>query len=284
MAANSAIAWCDDTHNLWWGCTHRGPGCLECYAEALARRWGWDVWGPNKPRRFFGPTHSKHLDAYQRAAREEGASRRVFVGSMMDLAEERADTAPLVRSFLQSAARYDGLDFLCLTKRPENYALILRDVFAGERLPSNIWLGCSAVTQAEVDWMAPLLADLARQSGASCAFLSMEPQIEDLIIPQAALGDGGITWLITGGESAQSEARPYDPEWAHSLIIQARAAGVAPFVKQMGSAWAKSQGLRGKADNLDEWSEDLRVQELPLARRPLVRIEAKPRRQLKVVG
>ena len=65
MAQNTGISWTDDTHNLWWGCVERGPGCLNCYAKLQALRYGWDVWGPDAARRDFGPKHAKALDDYQ---------------------------------------------------------------------------------------------------------------------------------------------------------------------------------------------------------------------------
>jgi protein gp37 len=268
MAQDTGISWTDDTHNLWWGCTPHGPGCANCYAEALAKRYGFGVWGAKSPRRVFGAAHAGDLDRYQRLALEQGASRRVFVGSMMDLAEERVDTAPLVREFLASTARYAGLDFLLLTKRAHNYRQIFRDVFPDGHLPPNVWLGATAVTQTEVDRVAPLIAELALDYGAAAAFLSIEPQLERVIIPRWTLGPGGITWLITGGESG-ARVRPYQAGWAAEIIEQAREAGIAPFVKQLGTVAARAMGLRGKADEPAAWPAALRVQEFPLARRLL---------------
>lgn len=283
MAQDSEIAWTDDTHNLWWGCVERGPGCANCYARALATRCGWDVWGPAKPRRIFGAAHARDLVKYQGLAIEQGASRRVFVGSMMDLAEERRDTGRIVRDFLASVGLYDGLDFLLLTKRPEHYRQIFRDAWPSGRAPANVWIGCTAVTQGEADRFAPLLAELSREWGAAAAFLSMEPQLEPMRIPRWTLGAGGITWLITGGESGP---RPYDPAWAESVIDEARGAGVAPFVKQLGSAWARAQGLPGKGDDPRQWPARLRVQEFPLPRRILARPASQSRGQtsLRLVG
>ena len=44
-----------------------------------------------------------------------------------------------------------------------------------------------------------------------------------------------IDWVIIGGESGPS-ARPFDLRWARSIIARCKAAGVACFVKQLGSA------------------------------------------------
>jgi protein gp37 len=285
MAKNTRIAWTDDTYNLWWGCTPRGPGCANCYASALAKRYGHDVWGAKSPRRILSERHARDLDQYQRLAVEQGASRRVFVGSMMDLAEERPDTAPLVREFLASVERYPALDFLILTKRPEHYRAIFRDAWPSGRAPANVWIGATVVLQSEADRTAPILAELALEWGASAAFLSIEPQLESLRIPAWTMGPGGITWLITGGESG-GRVRPYDDRWAAEIIADARGAGIAPFVKQLGTVWARAHGLRGKADDPSKWPEELRVQEFPLPRRPIGPTSQRPRRQvsLPVVG
>ncbi len=66
----------------------------------------------------------------------------------------------------------------------------------------------------------------------------------------------GPDWVIIGGESGKG-ARPMDLAWARSLVGQCRAAGVAVFVKQLGSAWGKSH------HDIGTWPEDLRVREFP---------------------
>lgn len=46
MAEKTGIAWTDSTFNPWIGCTKVGPGCDNCYAEALMdRRWHKVQWG-----------------------------------------------------------------------------------------------------------------------------------------------------------------------------------------------------------------------------------------------
>ena len=56
MGENTAIGWCDDTVNFWWGCTKIDPTCRGCYAETWSQRHikrlsGHDtVWGKDAPR------------------------------------------------------------------------------------------------------------------------------------------------------------------------------------------------------------------------------------------
>lgn len=51
MAKNTNIEWTDHTANLWHGCTKVHEGCNNCYAEALSKRYGHDIWGNDKPRK-----------------------------------------------------------------------------------------------------------------------------------------------------------------------------------------------------------------------------------------
>lgn len=91
-----------------------------------------------------------------------------------------------------------------------------------------------------------------------------------------------LDWIIVGGESGgfkASPARPFDVSWARSIIRQCRAAGVAPFVKQLGARPMRDANpatedptflpkrcivLRDrKGGEISEWPEDLRVREFP---------------------
>lgn len=274
----TGIAWCDDTFNLWWGCVEHGPGCLHCYAREWAKRCGLDVWGVDKPRRFFDAKHWRELDAIQRLAitgerpkpteAEPDAafivpplhSRRVFVGSMMDIAEGRDDERPVVAEFWRRARRCTWIDFLCLTKRPEKYREILPPDWGATGYP-NVWLLASAVTQAEVDRNARALEGVP----AVVKGMSLEPQIEEL----RTRGMPHIRWRITGGESGgRDKVRLYKPAWAERVIEDADADGAAAFVKQMGTLWAYgNKVLSKKADVPSEWPVELRVQRHPMPRR-----------------
>ena len=80
-----------------------------------------------------------------------------------------------------------------------------------------------------------------------------------------------LHWIVVGGESGAS-ARPFDLAWARSTVEQCRAAGVAPFVKQLGSKPYERDGdptkrflklSHKKGAVMNEWPESLRVQEYP---------------------
>lgn len=67
MAKDSKIEWTHHTANLWHGCTKVHEGCDHCYAEALAKRWGNNVWGNDKPRKAIKSVWDD-LQKYQKLA------------------------------------------------------------------------------------------------------------------------------------------------------------------------------------------------------------------------
>lgn len=148
----------------------------------------------------------------------------------------------------------------------------------------NVWIGTSVSDQPTADAMVP---HLLRCPGVR--FVSYEPALGpvdfsaffggpyvglpgDKIIPNYNLG---IDWIIVGGESGTG-ARPFDAEWARSVIAQGKAAGVPVFVKQLGGRPCDTRGdvpeefgdvalrLRSKkGGDMSEWPDDLRVREFP---------------------
>src|SRR5688572_15680289 len=48
VAENSKIEWTTHTFNPWIGCMKVSAGCDRCYAESLAKRYGWVEWGQRK--------------------------------------------------------------------------------------------------------------------------------------------------------------------------------------------------------------------------------------------
>jgi hypothetical protein len=61
-----------------------------------------------------------------------------------------------------------------------------------------------------------------------------------------------------------------DLAWARSLVAQCAAAGVKPFVKQLGAFPVDPPGVKWplelrdrKGGEMSEWPEDLRIREFP---------------------
>ena len=284
MGEATTIAWCDHSFNPWWGCSHVSPGCVNCYAEAWARRTGHPVWGAHAERRTFGEKHWSEPLAWNAAARHAGERRRVFCASMADVFEdhpalsaERAKLWALIRAT-------PWLDWQLLTKRVQNVLGMTPETWSGPRgWPDNVWIGTSVESQQWANKRIPVLLQIP----ATVRFLSCEPLLEHVDLhriyaPDGALIDGldgavrdsrdgvvhaattrSVDWVIAGGESAPN-ARRMDPEWARTIRDDCAAAGV-PFVfKQTGSVLAREWGLRdAKGEDPRELPTDLRVRQWP---------------------
>lgn len=298
MGEQTGISWTDHTFNPWWGCARVSPGCEHCYAETFAKRVGHSkggsklpLWGVDAERRPASAASWAELVKWNAKAKRDGVRRRVFVASMADVFEvapERNASANLVmdagRKRLWSAIEdAPHLDFQLLTKRPEN----VKALVPWSSWPKNVWLGVTAEDQARADERIPILLEIP----ARVRFVSAEPLLEELNLSRyvfdreasirkvmrgpAALNydqadsviiTSAIDWVIVGGESGPG-GRPFALEWARTVVEQCGPAGVACFVKQMGS---RPTWMGGRVDRRDpkggdplEWPEALRVRQFP---------------------
>jgi protein gp37 len=261
MAENSAIEWTDHTFNPWWGCTKVSPGCDHCYADALDRRAGGAHWGARAPRRrtkdWSGPVK------WNRRCEKLGIRERVFCASMADVFDNHRSILPDWRANLWSLiAATPHLDWLLLTKRPQNIAKMLPPTW-GDGWP-NVWLGTTVENQTEADRRIPHLLD----TPARARFLSCEPllgpvDLRRIVLKPSDAPDRGkppvsmnalsgwyggygddasrIDWVICGGESGPG-ARPMHPDWARSLRDQCTLDRVPFFFKQWGD-WEPRRGF-----------------------------------------
>lgn len=104
----------------------------------------------------------------------------------------------------------------------------------------NVWLGVSVEDQQRADERIPELLKVP----AAVRFLSVEPQLEHIDLgfqppcdccEQLPKHDAvGIHWVIVGGESGPG-ARPFNTDWASSIVGQCRTFDVPVFVKQFGA-------------------------------------------------
>ena len=243
---NSKIAWTDHTFNPWWGCVKVSDGCKNCYAATFSKRTGQDVWGVDKPRRFFGENHWAEPLKWDKEARLDGVRRRVFCASMADVFEDREDLVePRVR-LLDLICRTDSLDWLILTKRPEN----IKRLMYGRYVP--LWLGTTVENQAMHNKrVGPLM-----EAKANVHFLSIEPQLEPVVLSE--LQEYTPDWIIVGGESGAG-CRPFNLDWARSIRDQCKRSGTAFFMKQLG-------GIQNHHSEIEDFPEDLRIREFPGSR------------------
>lgn len=234
----TSIEWSHYTFNAWWGCLEVSPECNNCYARELDHRFpilGQTHWGKEAPRRFFGDAHWAEPLKWNRKAKRDGVRERVFSGSMCDICEDRRDLDEHRARLLSLIRDTPSLDWLLLTKRPQNYSRLFR----GVALPPNVWAGTTVGVRASL-WRI----DALREVPAPVRFLSVEPLLENL----GTLDLTGIHWVIVGGESGR-QARPMHPEWARSIRDQCVAAGVPFHFKQWGE-WGPGFLDRGDVGGL----------------------------------
>jgi protein gp37 len=237
MSDKSSIEWTDATWNPITGCTKVSPGCDHCYAERIVERF--------KGKGAFATVVRSEDKLY--APLKWRTPRRVFVNSMSDLFH---DDVPL--SFIHRVwsvmARAPQHTFQILTKRhgrmrsivgadslrPTVEAIVNDDLTWP--LP-NVWLGVSVEDQKWADIRIPALLD----TPAAVRWISAEPLLGPIDLSRTdkdALVDGGLDWVVVGGESGPG-ARPMLREWATSLRQQCEAANV-PFLFKQWGAWAPS--------------------------------------------
>lgn len=220
MAEKTIIAWTNHTFNIAWGCVKVSPGCKNCYADGLSRRYGHDVWGPNKDRRTFGAKHWREPFQWDADAGRAGERRRVFCSSMCDVFEDHPTIDRERERLWYVIESTPNLDWQLLTKRPERIGPNLpRDW--GDGWP-NVWLGTSIENNDYVG-----RADHLRAVPATVRYISYEPAIG----PVPDLDLTGIDWLIYGGESGP-KYRPEDKQWARDVRANCEASGTAFFHKQ----------------------------------------------------
>ena len=257
MSDTTKIEWCDHSWSPWEGCTKVSPGCLNCYAEARDKRhlFGPEShWGKGAPRRLTKdwrkPVKWNQTDFVCRdcGAWDHGPSgdcvcgqygatgkirhTRVFP-SVCDWLDAEVPVEWLAR-FLQLIHDTPNLDWLLLTKRPENFeertlaacqlwsesitastapmVRWLMDWRRGFEAPRNVWVGTSVEDQTRANQRVPALLKIP----ARVRFLSVEPLLGpvDLIwtgalgcdCPPAYREDGEIDIRCTGGCSFYANA------------------------------------------------------------------------------
>lgn len=253
---NSKIEWCDHTLNPWIGCQKVSAGCQHCYAETLMdHRYHKVQWGPTGQRQRTSPALWRKPLQWDKEARNAGIRYRVFCASLADIFEDRPELEPWRIDLFKLIEQTHSLDWLLLTKRPQNVAPFIEQAqVAVGATPNargwlarfrNVWIGASVEDQAAATQRIPHLLQIP----AAVRFLSCEPLLGPLDLwganyPNPNGGQtgavtswpGGVQWVIAGGESGHS-ARPMHPHWARSLRDQCRAVSVPYFFKQWGN-WA----------------------------------------------
>ncbi len=258
--AESRIEWTRYTWNCWVGCDKASPACASCYAEREMNRWGraFNVVQRTSEQSWGDPARwNARLDPSSPMR-----DRLVFTCSFSDFFHEAADewrddAWDVIRSCRQ-------LVFQILTKRPERIREHLpRDWGLGW---SNVWLGVSVENPA-FEWRIRELVEIP----ARLRFLSAEPLLREislarwlgagqpsLITDSPYSPQGGIGWVIVGGESVGRPGHPprsMHPAWVQKIWDAAWASGVPFFFKQVGGRQRVDGHWGGNVFNGRTWAQ-----------------------------
>lgn len=248
---DSKIEWTDHTFNPWIGCSKVNSLCKHCYAETMMdTRYGRVRWGPNGTRIRTTTDYWRKPFGWNRQAAAAGMRNRIFCASLADIYEDRGELVDWrYELFTKVIDRTRQLDWLTLTKRPENIGSMLAEVDACDihalQRRDNLWLGTSVGDQSTAE--AGVAALTRWRDLSPVLFLSVEP----LLGPIPRLPLEGIDWVIVGGESGRG-ARPMEEAWVLDIRDQCRAAGVKFFFKQWGGVQKKHTGRLLEGRTWDE--------------------------------
>jgi protein gp37 len=243
------------TFNGWWGCTKASAGCRRCYAETLAHRFGL-AWGPNAHRKPASEGYWGNIARWNRAAaRIPDVRTAVFAFSMSDVMDgwvDRRDPTQ-VQADMQAAyakaigagqsekaaqnraqewrrveldalrdrlwgeiERAPNLDFLLLTKRPENYIHMTPTRWVQAGVPSNVWLGCSTEDQEMANIRLLFLLEAQKWLSSPVVWISAEPLLGALDLAHLAYVEPTVVERRLRSTHAKQEARDLAERW-HEL-------------------------------------------------------------------
>jgi protein gp37 len=227
---STKIEWCDETWNPITGCKKVSDGCMNCYAERMAKRlagrFGYPADDPFRPT--FHPDRLAKPMMWIR-------HKKIFVCSMSDFFIASLDWMCQILQIIHKCPQHT---FMILTKRTDS--LNLFNHVCGWHEPHNIWVGATIENQKVADERTSEIA----QTPVARRFLSMEPLLE-FIDPDLT----NIDWVIVGAETGPG-ARYMDPSWARYIHGRCQEASIPFFIKQMS--------------NKEPIPDDLMIREFPL--------------------
>lgn len=255
MGQTSNIQWTDSSWNIARGCTKVDEDCKYCY-----------MYRDSMNNTRYNPLDVVRTKTVFNLPLKLQQPSKIFTSSLTDFFHEaidgyRDEAWDIIRKCPQHT-------FQILTKRPERVYENLPPFW--KEIRDHVWLGTSIGSQKSIQRLYDLIVPI--QPGIK--FLSLEPLHGEIDLPLDSYVDMGhkmkdlIDWVIVGGESGNDTGkyryRPCELQWIESIVKDCREAGVAVFVKQLGTHLAKQMGLKDRhGGNIDEWPEHLRVREFP---------------------
>ena len=222
MAEKSKIEWTESTWNPVTGCTKISEGCLNCYAERMARRL--KSMRQEKYRNCFNVTmHEKCLNEPLSWKKPQ----IIFVCSMSDLFHKDVTDEFIIQVFeIMNKAFWHK--FQVLTKRADRLAEISPKL----NWTKNIWVGVTVENDKYKNRIEYLM-----NIPASVKYLSIEPLLGKVTnIPL-----DNIDWVIVGGESGPN-SRPMSEDWVLPIRDKCIETNTPFFFKQWGGTNKKLTG------------------------------------------
>ncbi len=282
---STKIPYVDEVWNIVTGCSKCSPGCLNCFAEAVARRF----WGG----RDFGDIQC-HADRLDKPLHWRNP-RKILTCSMGDWCHPKVPFE-FRDKMLATAALCPQHDFWFLTKREkgmleyfkailseqvycenvsnegntrtrirhEAFKIVHKSQQQNRRRSYNMWdgrwpllnvhLGVTICNQKEADEKIPILLSIP----AAHRWLSIEPMLEEIYLPGPLLNHGfgfereqqpeRIDFVVVGCESGP-ERRPCKRAWIKDIVRHCKIGGIDVMVKQM----AENPDGSGKVIQDLEW-------------------------------
>jgi protein gp37 len=231
MTSRSKIEWTEYTWNPITGCDKISDGCINCYAERMAKR----LKAMGNERYKDGFKVSIHKDLFREPLKIK-KPKIIFVCSMSDLFHERVKDEDII-SIFKTMNCADQHIFQVLTKRPKRMLNLSNQL----DFSSNIWVGVSVENNKYLDRI-----DILKKIPAKIKFISFEPLLDKI----NEFNTDKIDWVIVGGESGP-KFRKMKEEWVIIIKNICEQKNIPFFFKQWGGFNKKKNGrkLRGKIYN-----------------------------------
>lgn len=238
------ISWADYTFNPWVGCTKVTDGCKHCYAETMNKRFnGGKNWGPNGERRTTKVQNWNQVLRLNRQCKEAGIRKVVFCASLADVFEDNPQVFDTRLRLWDLIQQCDSLDWLLLTKRPQNIMRFVPEVWKTQ-WPGNVMPGVSVCSQK--DYVLFYEMQIAAYRCNFLWFASMEPLLgyPDMKVWLDDKSDVKPHSVIVGGESGPG-ARTMHPNWVRWIKYDCETLGIQFHFKQWGEYAEECKELDG---------------------------------------
>lgn len=282
MSDTTKIQWADATFNPWIGCTKVSPGCANCYAEnttraRVLRAQGLETWGKGRPRSRTSEANWKQpikwnkeqadMDLQWRKGNFNPQERPRIFPSLCDWLDDEVPIEWLA-DFLKLIHDTPNLDWLLLTKRPENFEARIRlaelelvngpherddprvkvsqwlsEWRHGEKTPANVWFGVSVEDQKRADERIPKLTEIP----ALIRFLSVEPLLGliDLEYPESLWPAGPP--MCCNGQECGCRGMPIDPPLSYGIDWVIVGGESGSHARPCQAEWIRSVAVRCKS-------------------------------------